>query len=728
MEILRNIDQIYGKLDEALDVNYAPLQEQNFAFEILDKEICKTLAEKIKDTEINLSKLQELFALIFQLNNYTPIVCNLCHTFLLAKKYEELYQLVSKIFVAHIGQKYYTSHTTHMPNERSFDRLVEIVYTAQIHNKPFIEFLVCIQKHPQKNYGVWKNPALEYLQTFFVEHENWLLDFVQENEDLKYQTYGAILNFSTAKGVDLLVKDYIHSPNCNKDEVLMLLKNFKRDTILYIDSFLPKASIEEDLKMVEILLEMSNDNEVMTRVQDLYSTTKNPEIKAAISSKLGISETINIRTEKQFLYAARRKIKEPQERSLGVPFDKFDLHTISGEKANNTIFSFIIFLFKEEKNLNNLYKLKILETLLVKEELQVFAQKLFESLQRKGDILQAKWCVRMFALLSSNAVIDSTFDFLTSLLNQSRDKEAKYLISCLIHSHRVEIVDFIKESLEENQRLIRENLDEFVDAISRCLGMHEEDIKDLLVPSEFSVGEFDIQRDRLYTAFIAGKTYPLPLFKKMFLENKIYNKLAGNLVFGEYRFGRVHNAFVLNGNEFNFIVGDTIFLGEPDKDADITIGIIHPLDLDFKFQPAVNYFPFPTFDQFKPAKFSTEDHSISATSVNRFVGVIINPQKFLQYTASHGFIPNKQQGDKEFTSIVNLFPILNIMAEVEFQKPIDETSLFTSLSKVCFYKLSDTMQSQNKYLTQKSNALAIANLPNRYFNHVLSIILEASKM
>ncbi|MBR5226447.1 MAG: hypothetical protein IKV69_00065, partial [Clostridia bacterium] len=202
MEILRNIEQIYKSIGDALDINYSPLQEQNFAFEILDREICKTLAEKIKKTDIAPSKLQELFSLIFQLNNYTPIVCNLCHTFLLAKKYEELYTLVSKIFVAHIGQKYYSSTTSHLPNERSFDRLVEIIFTAEIHNKPFVEFLVTIQKHPHKNYGVWKNPALEYLQTFFLEHENWLLDFVKENEDLKYQTFGAILNFSTGKGVD----------------------------------------------------------------------------------------------------------------------------------------------------------------------------------------------------------------------------------------------------------------------------------------------------------------------------------------------------------------------------------------------------------------------------------------------------------------------------------------------------------------------------------------------
>ena len=32
-------------LGEALDINYAPLQEQNFAFELSGRELCKTLAE-----------------------------------------------------------------------------------------------------------------------------------------------------------------------------------------------------------------------------------------------------------------------------------------------------------------------------------------------------------------------------------------------------------------------------------------------------------------------------------------------------------------------------------------------------------------------------------------------------------------------------------------------------------------------------------------------------------
>ena len=728
MEILRSLDQIYQKINDVFGLNnQIDLQALNFAGELCPQPEVEKIANLASQNDFG-KTITPLFELIFQLNNYTALICNICHVFLFAKKYEELFVLANKIFVAHIGTKPYNSKSATQPGQRSFDRLVEIVRLAEISNKIFVEFLVKIQTPGQKPYTIWKEPALEYLQSFFLENEKWLFDFVQKNPEMKYPTLGAILNFSTSKGVDFLIKDYLSDPNANKEEILTQLKHFKRETIIYIDTELPKSPTEVQLKMVEILLGMSSDNEVMTRVQDLYASTKNPDIKACISAKLGICDTINIRTEKQFLYAARRKIKDPQERSLGVPFDKFVLKTVGGVDATNNVFSFIIFLFKEEKNLLNLYKLKILETIFVKEHLQYFAQKLFETLKQKGDILQAKWCVRMFSLLSGSAVMNETFNFLSSLLNQGRHKEAKYLIYALIFSKRVEIIDFIQESLDEQQSLIKEDLENLIDTMSLALNLHKEDIKDMLVPSQFSIGEFDIQRDRLYGAFIAGKTYPKPIFRKMFLQNKIYNKLAQNLVFGEYRFGRLHNAFIVKDTTIEFIVGRTLFEDNTDKDADISIGIIHPLDMDFKFQPALNYFAAPTFNQFEQARFSTTDHPITATTVNRFVGVMINPQKFLQYVFAQGFRPNKHKEDQACESVVHLFPMLNILAEIGFQKAISEQSSFGSLSKICFYKLSDTMQTQGKYLTQKISALPISNLPNRYFNHILSIILEASKL
>lgn len=730
MEILKNLDQLYGRFQQFFRLSTDNLfRESNFVFDIASPESIAQIASEIEDKTFEKQDVENLFLLVFQLNEYTAVICNLTHLFLVAKKYDETYTLVNKIFVPHIGNKHYYSSKSTLFSERNFDRLVEIVKTANISNLHFIPFLIEIYKcESNKIYAKWKKPALEYLQSFFSENEKWLMEFVADNPDLRYKTYGAILDFNTTKGVEYLVKDFFTGENCDKEQNTALLKNYKRDVLYFIDTELPKVDTVKQSQMVEILLAMDADSEVMARIQDLYSNTKDEYIKELISNKLGISETMNIRTEKQFLYAVKRKIKEPQERTLGLPFDKLNLKLSSGIDADNAVYTLIIYLFKEEKNLNNLQKLKIMENIFDRESLQKTVEKLFDNLVSKGDILQAKWTIRMYALLSSVSSLPKIFEFLALILRQSRNREAKYLILCLIYSKKIEVLDFLKLQIEENNLFIKDNLEEFISIISNCVGMHEEDIKDMLVPNEFSIGEFDIQRDRLYSAYIAGKMYPITLFKKLFIENQIYNKLAQGLVFGEYRFNRLYNAFVIKGTEIQFIIGRTIFEKDYEKDADIVIGIIHPLDCDFKFEKIFTYFAEPTFQQFKKARFNSADYPLSSTTVNRFVGVVINTKPFEQYLTESGFRPNKTEEETEYKSLVHLFPPLNLLCEVQFEKVVTEKTTFNSLSNITFYKLSETMTAQNKFIMQKSNALAISSLPYRYFNNILTNVYEASKM
>lgn len=728
MEILRNIEQIYNKINLTFDIKDQSLINEKFVFEISPYETLIKIKDSMGQPTISHEDIGNLFSLVFQLNEYTAIVCNLTHLFLICNKYEEIYSLVSKIFVAHIGNRHYRSSHATLFSERNFDRFIEIVKNAEIKNEVFIPFLLEIYKcQSNKNYANWKNPTLEYLQNFFSENENWLIDFVQENPDLRYKTYGAILDFNTNKGVEYLIHDFMKE-SCDKEQATSLLKNYKRDVLFYIDSEMPKAPAEEQAKLVEVMMSMGEDNEVMARIQDVYTNTKDADIRSSISNRLGISETLNIRTEKQFLYAVRRKIKEPQERTLGLPFDKLSLKLSSGALASNEVYTFLIYLFKEEKNLHNLTKLKVLENIFDKASLQQFALQMFNLISSKPDILQAKWCVRLFALLTSQNDLKIILEFLSKIINQKRQKEAKYLILCLIYGQKFEIIDYLQKMIQEQNSFIKNDLDEFVWAISKSFGMHEEDIQDMLVTNQFSLGEFDIQRDRLYTAFICGKMYPPAIFKKLFLENAIYNKLAQNLVFGEYRFGRLYNAFIIDGKETRFLIGRTLFEGDSEKDADITLSIIHPLDCDFKFEKIYHYFPTPTFNQFKPARFDCRDHNLSVTTVNRFVGVMINTPNFLKYLFSKGFQPNKLDNEIEYKSLIFKMPALNLICEVEFEKTIRENSTYNSLSYITFYKLSETLQAQGKFITQKSNAVTINSIPYRFFDFLMTIIFDGSKM
>ena len=728
MEILRNLDQLYNKITSTFGFDDY-VKQIDFVFKIADEASLLPLKDKLENTEISMDKYKELYSLVFQLNQYTNIICNLAHLFLLAKKYDELYVLINKIFVAHIGVKTYHSNSATSFTQRNFDRLVEIVKTANISVAAFLPFILEIyQTQKDKAYLEWKEPALEYLQNIFHSNEKSVMDFALSNSEYKYQTLSAILEFNTAKGIEYLLKDFFDENNCDKDQNTFLMKNYKRDILIYLESDRPNAFMKNHTDRIKVLLEMDSDAEVKNRIHNIYSSTKNQEVKSLISSETGLSDALAIKNEKQFLYAVRNKIKEPQERSLGLPFDKCKLTFASGSRASNLIYTFLINLFKEEKQLNKLYSLKTLESLFVKETLQDFVEKLFLKLYQKEDILQAKWCIRMFALFSSNSSIDNTFSIIYKLLSQNRFKEAKYVINCFIFAKRVEIIDLIKTAIEEEQQFIKNNLDEFIDNISLSLGMHKEDIRDLLVPSTYSETELNHQKERLYVAFISGKYYPLRLFKQLFIENKIYNKLAQNLVFGEYRFGRLYNAFVFEENNIKFIVGKSIVENDPDKDADISIGIIHSLDIDFKFDKAVHYFANPTFEQFKPPKFALSEYSPSTKSINRFVGMVFNSAPFMDFIQKNGFSANKAFDQEDFGSVIHLFPALDILCEVDFQKNMSTNTSFNSLGNICFYKISETMRSKDKYITQKSNALSVSTLPYRYFDYILSIVLEASKL
>lgn len=726
MEILRNLDQLYNKISSSLSIE-DDLKQMDFVFKIASEQDLTPLATKLPTT-LSIDKCKELFSLVFQLNDYTALICNLTHMFLLSKKYNEIHTLVNKIFVAHIGNKFYRSNTATSFNERNFDRFIEIVKTANIANNLVFPFLLTILKsNKNDSYYVWKNPAVEYLQSIFLENEKLFSDFIISYPEFKYTLFNTILQFNTTKGIEYLLKDFFDEEHCDREQNTALLKNYKKETLLYLDGSRSDSFMKDQTDKVKVLLTIDSDAEVKTRIHDIYSNTKNREVKSLISTELAIPDTLYIKTEKQFLYAVRHKIKEPQERSLGLPFDHCHLTFASGSQAGNNTYTFLIYLFKEEKNLFNLFKLKNLETLFDKDSLHDFVEKLFNKLMQKDDILQAKWCVRMFALFMSNTKLNNLFDFLSHLLKLNRHKEARYLINCLIFSHKFEIVDFIKQENEEENLFIKNNLQEFIENISISFSMNEEDVKDILVPNTFSDAEFEHQTNRLFNSFLAGKMYPLPLFNQLFFENSIYNKLAQNLVFGEYRFGRLYNAFVIENKEQKFLVGKSIVEHDADKDADIVIGIIHPFDCDFKFDKVFNYFPNPPFNQFKCNNFLLNDYSPSSKTINRFIGMVFDTAPFLEFITQNGFIPNKVNNQAEYNSIIHLFPAGDILCEVEFQKNMTETTPFNSLGEISFYRISETLTAQDKYITNKTNALPIATLPYRYFDHILAIISEASK-
>ena len=733
------------------------LKENNFAFQIVKDEIIKEFAEHIKNVEIQKSDVEKLCKLMYQLNNFDAILSNLTKLFLMAEKYEFVFIIICKIFVSHIGNQNYHSKNVNNFIERYFDRFIETVKFAKIQPEIYIPFLFKIYKSDKsENFSAWKNPALEYLQKFWNKNENWFLEFIDKNPKDRYNIFSAILNFDSIKGVEYLINDYIQEKKLTPEEVSNLIKIYKRDILFYIEKETPQADAEKQAKFVEIMLNMDSDAEVMSRIKNIYENSKDAKIKGIISNFMGKGELLNKRTEKQFLNAVRREIKEPQERVLNISFNKFDLKFASGYPADNAVYTYFINLFKEEKNLNNITKLSVLQKIFLPEGLNNMTQLLYNELISKPDIKQAKWCCRLVALLCNQELEKEISNFIYSLFEKQRNKEGIYLTYCLIYSNKTEIISVIKKLLEEKNDYILEQIDELIQLISDKCNLNIDDIKDMLVPSEYNSEQLESEKVRLYYAFLNEKMYSPEIFQNLFIENKLFNELAQNLVFGEYKQGKLFNAFIIENQKIKFLVGESIFgledfiaynLCKKNEDIDISasddkqvdfkkisktkmkdvnIGIIHPQDCDSRFSEIFDFFKNPTFNQFENTKFSVKDYNNYCVAVSNFSGLLISPKKFCEFLTQKGFTINKFNEEKEFNSLVHIMPSLNIICEIEFNQLITENRLaLANLGNICFYKLSDTLKANDKYMIKKGSSLNINSLPYRYFNYILSLIQEA---
>ena len=130
----------------------------------------------------------------------------------------------------------------------------------------------------------------------------------------------------------------------------------------------------------------------------MYEKATSSSLRDAIAEKLEIIKSPEVKTEKQFVYAARRKVKEPQERTLGIPFDKIDLKLESGFPANNVLKTYLINIVKEENTLSKLTNLHYLFNVFEREGLETFAEKLYDVVSTKDDIKEAK-CAILFCAL-----------------------------------------------------------------------------------------------------------------------------------------------------------------------------------------------------------------------------------------------------------------------------------------------------------------------------------------
>ena len=714
MEILRDYKQISTKVLDIFGVNVENVP-------ILDSMSFSDIKELLKDCKVNkdANKISALAELIFQLNEYEPALCNFIKMLLQCKFYSGIVIFLEKLFVAHVGSCVYNSkNKEYSHKERFFDRFIEVVKSTDIQLSDYMEFLFeILEDNDKTELSYFVAPCLEYMQILFRDNYVDIKNFVLENPKYKNTYYTLGLEFNTQRAL----YEIFNSPEGADDEIFAkILKHYYSDTMAFFDKNLENAG-DKKFHYVKILASIENP-EVSARLEDLYEEETNEQIRAFIKTKLGIADTLNFGcSPKHFAVSAHKKIDCPQERTLGVAFENMPLNFADGEEADNVCKTYLIDVFKQEKDLLNLNGLNEIKKLFNENDLNNFAGKIFNSLVKFDDIKSAKWAIRLISLVASDNLQEQVFEFIKNLYSSGRNKEARYFLECLIYAKKEKVMSLIKILLQESTGFAKDK-DYFISLYCEVNGINSSDAQDLLVDDQITDDTLQLQKERLYKNFIANKSYTKEQFANIFLDKKVLNTLAQNLVFGEYKQNRLLKLFVLEGNQIKYIAGSL------DQDADTTIKIAHSLDLDDRFEDVKNYFANPTFKQFDSHIFTIKDSEKTLTKMSNMQGVLINAIKFVSNMQNFGFIKNVASENDDATEMIHICNELNLLAEVSFEAPVSSLATTASLGYIRFYKLNECLKNGKAYIINKANALSLGSVEPRYYNYVANCVSNSLRV
>ena len=723
MIILKSIDQIAEKYNCLIKDGASGMEDvAAFVETELGMDTIKQYAASLDDLSNKQNIVEDMSEMLFQLRDFLPSTGNFIKILLASKNYEQIVVFVKKIFANQIGIiKYQSVKGNYSYSERYFDRFIEIVKNCKIDSELFLPFVAKIVSSNESSILFqWVNPATEFIQLFFNQNEQWVLDYIKEGKEYKYELLEAVCNFNSNKGISLLIEDYIAKNAFDNDKSDNIFKTNKRDVISFVDKDFIFSDEQRKLALISIYSKFLPENEIVTRLKQIYESDKNESVKSMVASILGITDTLSIKTEKQFLYAVRRKIKEPQQRALGVVFSKFDFKLKSGYSCDDSIFTFVIYLFKEEKNLKNIKKLKVLENIFEMAGLSNFAECVFGEIENKPDILCAKWAIRMCALLCSEQKAGEMANKMVELFRAGRRKEANYLAECLINSEREQVLGAIKQLNQQNPEILGDLKDTYATLYSQVNNKNIADVYDELVEdvvTEQTVGE---QTKRLFDSFIAKREYTPKKFQKLFVANNVLGELAKRLVWGEYNFGRLYNAFILCGDEKQYVV-KTLELENPQ------ISIVHSIDLDERFDDVLFAIDDPLFEQFRRSVFDINTYSQMAVSVSRFAGMFVTVRPFVESMKNFGFVENKADDEQTLSSLVYIQDELKTLVELTFDKPVLVGQDYATLSSIYFYRLQDVTKNGEKFDTKKTNAISINGVGERLFDFALNAVSVSSR-
>ena len=722
----------------------------NFKFSVPNNlDVCL----KIEQLKFNDSDLFEVGDMLYQLKDYKFYLSYLLQIFLASKHYNDIAKFMSRTFVNHIGDSFYTSKEYKYDfSERYFDRFIEAVKYSEIDNFKIIPFLFYIYKSGKDEAcNKFLRPSKEFLKGVISNNEATYLNYINTEENYKIG-YTIYIDLFANKGAVRLIENLVSGNYFSKDELYEVFLEDKTVGLEELKNYIIKQSGDKQKTALDFYLTFSQD--IKNTLPELYEQVKDEELKSVLKDEIELSRNVKFETIKDFIDFVDLDLDIEVELGLSI---KYLVYFKNGVKLSDKVLTYIFNIFKNISSPMVIKKYSYLKEFFPETELNTLGRNLFNSLENKIT-WDNKWVVALICTMCSDFIISELTDLVPTCLGNA--ELSNFVLGCLVETNTMKVISLIKQLyMESNNKNIYYNFLEtlaknndisaldYLDEMVSNYGLSENATKKIVCNGDNLLFEIDDnltvkvknlttftyvnignpsfvdtadalkyfndltneirhQIDKFKSAYETKRTWKVATFNANILSNPILAKIAKSLVWGAY------------DNKDSLIklypsVTDIV----NEENHDLKIALVHPCELTDISLPKQKFEPFK---QLNKQVFVANNYNYSNHYTNEFNGVAINDISFNAKLRALGYKMSVGNDVYYYKAI----PHENILVKVELTKL--NTKNVSVVGNIKFYNLNLVQFVNNKYLLANVTPEEVGTVNKRVYSDVLNDVFEAS--
>ena len=708
---------------------------------------------------------------------FKPNLARFLNIMLRAENYDLLYMFFDRAFIHHVCGTIHVSRNanTFSMAERSFDRFVEAIkFTEYFEPEDILPMLLnIVEPNNQSVVGKWRRPSLDYIAEIHRQNDGRYEDYIVDNYDkFGLNPLEVLYNLDNKLAVEKVLRLYMDRPELRNE-----LKDFlKLHSGLVLQELQLNAENLPPELYVELLLIFTHIRDVHPMLINIYNNTTSPVLKRKILDKVDVPIEMSIKTLAQFNRACNRYTFDDNI-VLGKALSDYPiLDTPAGALIPNAtqmlLNKYIQLCSPKASRELDYFKEYVGET-----ALENLCDVVLEQYIQYGT-LDDEWAITMMVSNYSNTKIVDLIYVMFDALYKDRYRELEQFVNICIQVKRAEIEDILIELdktrlhypkiaevmltyLSKANTIQKHRYELVVDKMVPTFGVDEDrrigydtaegmfylqikrwDDVQIITPLHTKIEdigekkrtqilriqkvlyrELSKQARRLQEAFWDNRKWCASDFEQIMLDNPILNTLAEGLLWARYVGDSIASIFMLIGREIYDVV---TFRAVPN--SDVEIGIFHPVENNARIWREVIDMQKAPFNQLDVEIFPIDTFNKFSSVVSRFRGNIVNAENFEQKMLQNGWQYALQSAQNGTTSFVRVNKALGLIAELEyvpFGKQMD--IIEWSLGDLRFYKLTSAVRVNKQWQTDKTEAMNIGNIPQRFFSDTLYDVSVASK-